>query len=109
MNTELATALHEAGHAVSIVMAFRNARWLPKPPPRNPIRFIEISDNGTGNCQAANIYTPRRSPIDDDHFPLMTRQVEIRIAGGIAEALHHCGTRPNGRRALGVRGGPLRR
>jgi hypothetical protein len=32
-HTELATAIHEAGHAVAITVAFRNARWLPKPPP----------------------------------------------------------------------------
>ena len=96
MTTELATAIHECGHAVAITMAFRKARWLPKPPPRNPIHFVQIGANGTGNCQASNVYTPGRSPIDDDHFPLMTAQVIIEISGGISEALHHCGTRPNG-------------
>jgi hypothetical protein len=97
VTTELATAIHEAGHAVATVLAFRKAHRPPKPPPRNPIRFVEIGEDGTGNCQAANLYTPGRSGITDDNFSLMTAQVIIEISGGIAEGFNRGGLRLSGR------------
>ena len=96
MTTELAVALHEAGHAVSIAMAFRNARWLPHRAPTLPVRYVQIDTPGSGSCVGKNIYSPG-SRLDDRLFPLMSAQVGIHIAGGIAESLHHCGTRPHGK------------
>jgi hypothetical protein len=93
---ELAVAIHEAAHAVAIVQAFRTARWLPKPPPPNPIRYVEITGHGTGCCIGSNVYSPGRSPVDDDHLSLMSKQVIIEISGGIAEAFHRGGSRLQG-------------
>jgi len=92
-----AAAFHESGHAVAITLAFRKARWLPRPAPTMPVRYVQIDTPGSGCCIGKNIYSPRTSRLDDDHFPLMTAQVGIHIAGGIAESLHHCGTRPHGK------------
>jgi len=78
-------AHHEAGHAVATVLAFRNAVWLPKPPPRLPVQFIEIYDDGGGNCESSNIYSSRWPCAVPRYRPLMEAQVTIHLAGGIAE------------------------
>ena len=39
------TAFHEAGHAVAAVTAFKDARWLPNPPPSPVVLSVEIVDN----------------------------------------------------------------
>jgi len=90
-----AVAHHESGHAVAAVLAFRRARWLPRSPPRLPVRYCEIGANGTGTTAAKNIYCPTW-PIDvlvPRYRPLMEAQVCIYLAGGVAEAIHRCGPR----------------
>jgi hypothetical protein len=51
----IAAAFH--GHAVVIVRAFRDAHWLPKPPPLQPDRYVDVRDGGGGACVGANIYS----------------------------------------------------
>jgi hypothetical protein len=87
-----AAAHHEAGHALAIVAAFRDAVWLPRPPPLLPVTYVEIveSPGETGGCVGANIYSVRW-PIDciaPPFRPLMEAQVIIELAGGGAEAFH---------------------
>jgi len=95
-----AAAYHESGHAVAIVTAFREAAWLPQPAPLMPVRFIEVSEDGQGNCAGINIYSATW-PIDvlvPRYRDLMERQVCIHLSGGISEAIL-CGVR-GGREAL---------
>ena len=87
-----AAAFHESGHAVAIVLAFRNAAWLPKPPPPLPVRYVEITDYAagwSGNCFATDIYS-MKWPIDciaPRFGPLMEAQVVVELSGGVAEAV----------------------
>jgi hypothetical protein len=56
------TAFHEAGHAVAAVTAFKDARWLPNPPPSPVVLSVEITDNGgqfLGNCTAMGIFSTK--------------------------------------------------
>jgi hypothetical protein len=48
ISEQLAAAYHETGHAISIVAAFRDAAWLPKPPPGRPVRYVEIMEQAPG-------------------------------------------------------------
>jgi hypothetical protein len=99
-HTELvAAAHHEAGHAVAVVTAFRDAAWLPHPPPPLPVRYVEITEDTpgqwTGNCVAFNIYSTKW-PIEclaEPYRDLMERQIVIHLAGGIAEAISRGETR----------------
>jgi hypothetical protein len=96
----IAAAFHEAGHSVAVLHAFDAAPWLPRPAPLHPVRYVEIDDDGGGNCQSADIYS-MRWPIDaivPKYRPLMEAQVCIHLAGGISEAIL-CGVR-GGREAL---------
>jgi len=52
-----AVAHHEAGNAVATVLAFRNATWLPNPPPPLLVRYVEVVEGG--NCFSPNIYSVR--------------------------------------------------
>ena len=87
-----AVAHHEAGHALAIVLAFRDAAWLPRPPPPVLVNYVEITDSPagwSGNCFAPNVYSVRW-PIDviaERYRPLMEAQVVIELSGGIAEAV----------------------
>jgi hypothetical protein len=36
----VAVAYHESGHAVAAILAFRDAKWLPKPPPSVRVRSV---------------------------------------------------------------------
>jgi hypothetical protein len=86
-----AAAHHEAAHAVSTVLAFRDAVWLPMPPPRLPVRYCEITSRGGGTCQSSDIYCAAW-PIDclkPRYRPLMEAQVCIELSGGVAEAIFH--------------------
>ena len=88
----VSAAFHEAGHAVATVLAFRTAKWLPKPMPRLPVRYIEITDataGETGSCISADIYSMKWdiSVLVPRYRPLMEAQVVIELAGGIAEAI----------------------
>jgi hypothetical protein len=62
-----AIAHHEAGHAVATVLAFRNAAWLPNPPPPLPVRYIEIEETTPGRwsgvCVSSSIYSAQW-PVD---------------------------------------------
>ena len=75
------------------VLAFRNAAWLPKPMPRLPVRYVEVTDamaGETGSCISADIYS-MKWPIDciaPRYRPLMEAQVVIHLAGGISEAIY---------------------
>ena len=98
---ETAAAYHEAGHAVAIVLAFRDAPWLPHRAPSLPVRFVEITDDGGGNCAGMSVYSMQWSPFDvikPRYRDLMERQVCIHLSGGISEAIL-CGVR-GGREAL---------
>jgi hypothetical protein len=94
-----AAAYHEAGHAVAITMAFRDAAWLPRPPPPLPVTYVEVTDTPgqTGSCVSLNIYSTRWSidVISEPYRDLMERQIVIHLAGGIAEAVA-CGERRAG-------------
>ena len=62
----VSAAFHESGHAIATVLAFRNAAWPPKPLPRLPVRYIEITDataGETGSCISADIHS-MKWPID---------------------------------------------
>jgi len=89
-----AAAFHESGHAVAIVRAFRDAAWLPRPPPQVIVRYVEITQTAsgewTGCCASANVYSMRWdiSCIAPRYRDLMERQIIIHLAGGVAEALH---------------------
>ena len=93
MSELVAAAFHESGHAVATVWAFRDAKWLPKPPPALPVRYVEIIQNGRGwggTCCGADIYS-LKWPLDciaERYRPLMEKQVCIHLAGGISEAVH---------------------
>jgi len=43
-----AVAHHEAGHAVATVLAFRNTKWLPPPPPTLAVRYVEVAESTLG-------------------------------------------------------------
>src|SRR5258708_13794030 len=78
------------------VLAFRNAAWLPKPPPPQLVSYVEITeDNGT--CCATNIYSTGWSDkrISEPYRDLMEWQIVIELAGGIAEAVHRGERRPH--------------
>ena len=102
-DSELAAAVHESGHAVAVVTAFRTAKWLPRSAPPLPVRYVEITENGSGHCAAMNIYSATWdiSVIAPRYRPLMEAQVCIHLAGGIAEGsiracdvgVRHCGSR----------------
>ena len=84
-----AAAYHEAGHAVAVLQVFDTARWLPHRAPALPVRFVEITPGGGGNCQSADVYL-MRWPIDaikPAYRPLMESQVCVEISGGISEAI----------------------
>ena len=100
-DSELAAAAHhESGHALATVMSFREAVWLPQPAPLMPVRFIEVSEDGQGNCVGTNIYSATWdvSVIQPRFRPLMESQVIIHLSGGVSEAIL-CGVR-GGRDAL---------
>jgi hypothetical protein len=82
-----AAAFHESGHAVVTVRSFRDAHWLPKPPPLLPVRYVDVRDGGGGACVGANIYSST-SCIKERYRPLMEWQVMIYLAGGVADGLH---------------------
>ena len=89
----VSTAYYEAGHAVAIVAAFRNAGWLPRAPPALPVRCVEITEEASGQwsgcCFGSDIYS-MKWPIEciaPRYRDLMERQVVIELAGGIAEAI----------------------
>jgi hypothetical protein len=95
--TLVSTAHHESGHAVATVLAFRNAAWLPRPPPSLPVRYVEVTEDD-GNCVGADIYSTRWAAEDRiaPHYrPLMEWQVVIELSGGIAEALYRGERRPH--------------
>ena len=97
-DTELATAFHEAGHAIAIVLAFRTALWLPPLAPLRPVRYVEITQDGGGCCVASDVYSPKW-PIDvlvPRYRPLMEAQVCIHLAGGISEAIYRGERRGHG-------------
>ena len=87
-------SFHEAGHAVGISVAFRDAAWLPYPPPPVRVRSVEVVESTpgqwTGNCVGTNIYSTAwpESRIAPRYRLLMEAQVSIHLAGGIAEAIH---------------------
>lgn len=85
-----AAAFHESGHAIAIVTAFREAAWLPYPAPLMPVRYVEIIDDGGGNCVGSNIYSVAWdiSVITPRYRPLMDAQTCVHLAGGVAEAIH---------------------
>jgi hypothetical protein len=76
------------------VLAFRNAAWLPNPPPPLPVKFIEINDHGSGrwggNCVAMSVYSIRWpiACIAPRFRDLMEWQIVVELAGGICEAAH---------------------
>ena len=86
---ETAAAYHEAGHAVAIVLAFRTAPWLPHRAPSLPVRFVEITDDGGGNCVGMSVYSMQWDigVIKPRYRDLMERQVCIHLSGGISEAI----------------------
>jgi hypothetical protein len=90
----VSAAHHEAGHAVAIVWSFRNATWLPKPPPRLLARYVEVTEDTpgqwTGCCVGPDIYSARWpiACIAEPYRDLMERQVVIHLAGGVAEWLY---------------------
>jgi hypothetical protein len=100
-------AHHEAGHAVAIVQAFRNAKWLPRPPPQWPATRITITEDAPGKysgmCYGHRIYETGRDPLEPR---LMEAQITIDLAGGIAEAIHRGEQRPRKvlRKAEGMAG-----
>jgi len=51
-----AIAHHEAGHAVAAVMAYRDAKWLPKPPPLWPVHYVEIREQAAGQWSGACVF-----------------------------------------------------
>jgi hypothetical protein len=62
LDTELvATCFHEAGHALTTVIAFREAIWLPTRAPAWPVRCIEVHREGPGVwrglCTATSIFS----------------------------------------------------
>jgi hypothetical protein len=87
------TAYHEAGHAVAAITAFKDAKWLPNPPPSPVVLSIEITDNEgqfLGNCTAMGIFStkwPARC-VSPRYADLMEAQVSIHLGGSIAEAIH---------------------
>jgi hypothetical protein len=85
-------AFHEAGHAVGISVAFRDAAWLPYPPPPVRVRSVEVVESTpgqwTGNCVGTNIYSTKWKRVGERFRDLMEAQVSIHLAGGIAEAIH---------------------
>jgi hypothetical protein len=114
-------AYHEAGHCIATLLAFRDAKWLPRPMPRSLIGYVEIVEDApgqwSGNCVSQDIYSPNWSidRLTEPYRPLMEWQVVIELAGGLAEAIHrgerneplwfatrHCGTGTDRRRATSV-------
>ena len=96
----VSAAFHEAGHAVAIVLAFRDAAWLPHPPPPLPVKYVEITDDGGGNCVGMSVYSVKWdiSCIKPRYRDLMERQAIVHLAGGISEAIYRGERR--GREAL---------
>ena len=93
-STELVLAAHhEAGHAVAIVLAFRKATGLPKPPPPLLVRYVEITEDTPGQwggcCVGPDIYSVRWpiACIAPRYRDLMERQITISLSGGCAEAI----------------------
>jgi hypothetical protein len=98
----VAVAHHESGHAVAAILAFRDAKWLPRSPPSVRVRSVEIAEDAPGrwigNCVATNIFStswPSQIRITEPFRDLMERQIIIHFAGGVAEAI------PRGERRRG--------
>ena len=92
MNSCSRASYHESGHAIAIVAAFRDARWLPGPMPSPLIRSVEITEHSdgqwTGLTRAAGIY-PQNSldRLTPRYAALAEASVMTHLAGGICEAL----------------------
>ena len=89
----VSTAHHEAGHAVAISAVFRDAAWLPYPPPPVRVRSVEVVESTppgqwTGSCVGTNIYSTSWKRVSERFRDLMEAQVIVELAGGIAEAIH---------------------
>lgn len=96
----IAAAYHEGGHALAIVLAFRDAAWLPHRAPLLPVRYVEVTADGCGSCVGKDVYSTKW-PVDvlvPKYRDLMERQITVHLSGGIAEAIYH-GVR-HGREAL---------
>ena len=62
----VSTAHHEAAHAVTTVLAFRESAWLPHQPPSPLIQYVEIIEHApgrwSGNYCLGQISTRRNGP-----------------------------------------------
>jgi hypothetical protein len=98
-HTELELAAHhEAGHCIAVLWAFKTARWLPRPAPPLPVRYVEVVAHGSGqwggNCVALSVYSPRWGTCIAPRFhDLMRRQAVVHLAGGVGEAIARGETR----------------
>ena len=59
----IAAAYHEGGHALAIVLAFRDAAWLPHRAPLLPVRYVEVTADGCGSCVGKDVYSTKW-PVD---------------------------------------------
>ena len=88
-----ATAYHEAGHAVAIVLANRNAHLPPEDGLGIEFAEIVVAPDGKawgGTCFGSEVYNPAyvtRLP-SWDWRDAMEWQIIMNMAGGIAEAIH---------------------
>ena len=94
MSEIVATAFHESGHALAVVLAFRNAAWLPRPAPPLLVRYLEITEHSPGQwggcCVSPDVYSMKLPVylIAPRYRPLMEAQLVIHLAGGISEAIY---------------------
>lgn len=93
VNLLSAIAYHEAGHAVTTMLAFRFART-PNPSPPLAVKLLSIVEEEEGRwsgcCFGPDIYSTQW-PIEriaPEWREAMEWQIVISLAGGIAEAIH---------------------
>jgi hypothetical protein len=95
----IATAHHEAGHAIAVTVAFRNAVWLPHPAPALPVHYVEITEDApghwSGGCLSEVVYSTAwpLACITEAYNPLMESQIVVNLGGGLAEAMFRGETR----------------
>ena len=97
----VSAAYDESGHALATVTAFRDAAWLPFPPPPLLVQHVEIAQNASGQwngyCRSKCVYSVQwlENRIGPRYRDLMERQIVIHLAGGVAESIQRGERRPH--------------